>query len=337
MPVAGARASPTQLFSRSCLLGLRGLGADEIRTLLRAARTWDQGREDHPLAGQTVCMLFAEDSTRTRTSFSLAARRLGADVVDGASAGSSQSKGESLVDTAKTIRAMGVSVFIVRSRQTGGAHAVARATGAVVINAGDGSHEHPTQGLLDCYSLCAARGNDAAHGGATPLTSEQVSGTEFDLSGARVVIVGDVARSRVARSAAWGMTALGARVTLCGPGASAPAALGRALGCDVAHELDPLLAEADAVMALRIQKERGGMGPVGALREYRERFALTSARAERMKPGAVIMHPGPTNRGVEIDPEVADGPRSIILRQVAAGVPVRMAALELCIAASMRP
>lgn len=313
-------------FRRSCLLQLRDIGAEEIRALLRAAAAWDRGREDHPLAGHTICNLFAEDSTRTRTSFTLAARRLGADVVEGASAGSSLSKGESLVDTARTIQAMGVQAFVVRSRQTGGAHAVARATGAVVINAGDGCHEHPTQGLLDCYSLWKATVSARAAGGA-----------DFDLTGLRVVIVGDVIRSRVARSAAWGMQALGARVTLCGPPGAAPAALGRALRCEVASELDPLLPEADAVMALRIQKERGGLGAVGALREYRERFALTSDRAGRMKPGAVIMHPGPTNRGVEIDAEVADGPRSIILQQVAAGVPVRMAALELCLAASLRP
>jgi aspartate carbamoyltransferase catalytic subunit len=342
-------ANPTHTFRRSCLLQLRGMSAEEIRALLRAAAAWDRGREDHPLAGQTICNLFAEDSTRTRTSFTLAARRLGADVVEGASAGSSLSKGESLVDTARTIQAMGVQAFVVRSRQTGGAHAVARATGAVVINAGDGRHEHPTQGLLDCYSLWkAVEGRrQGERQGTKTLTSEQVSGTgqkaptseqvEFDLGGVRVVIVGDVIRSRVARSAAWGMRALGAQVTLCGPAGAAPASLGRALGCAVASELDPLLGEADAVMALRIQKERGGLGPVGSLREYRERFALTSARAERMKAGAVIMHPGPTNRGVEIDAEVADGPRSIILQQVAAGVPVRMGALELCLAASLRP
>jgi aspartate carbamoyltransferase catalytic subunit len=313
------------------------MSADDIRALLRAAAAWDRGREDHPLAGQTICNLFAEDSTRTRTSFALAARRLGADVVEGASVGSSLSKGESLVDTARTIQAMGVQAFVVRSRQTGGAHAVARATGAAVINAGDGCHEHPTQGLLDCYSLWKALEARRGQGGARPLTSEQVSPAEFDLSGVRLVIVGDVARSRVARSAAWGMRALGAQVTLCGPGGAAPASLGRALGCDVVGDLDPLLAEADAVMALRIQKERGGLGAVGALREYRERFALTRERAARMKPGAVIMHPGPANRGVEIDAEVADGPRSIILQQVAAGVPVRMAVLELCLAASPRP
>lgn len=315
------------------------MSADDLRALLRAAAAWDRGREDHPLAGQTICNLFAEDSTRTRTSFTLAARRLGADVVDGASAGSSLSKGESLVDTARTIQAMGVQAFVVRSRQTGGAHAVARATGAVVINAGDGCHEHPTQGLLDCYSLWKAmeQRRQVAASAAKASIPQQASPADFDLTGVRVVIVGDVARSRVARSAAWGMPALGAKVTLCGPSGAAPASLGRALGCEVAGELDPLLAEADAVMALRIQKERGGLGPVGSLRAYRERFALTSARAARMKPGAVIMHPGPTNRGVEIDAEVADGPRSIILQQVAAGVPVRMAALELCLAASQRP
>ncbi|MFG0284037.1 MAG: aspartate carbamoyltransferase catalytic subunit [Phycisphaerales bacterium JB039] len=326
MPIAGAKASPTQIWNRSCLLGLGRLTPDEIRAVLRTAAAWDRGREDHPLAGQVICNLFAEDSTRTRTSFTIAARQLGADVVEGASQGSSLSKGESLVDTARTIQAMGAGIFIVRSRQTGGAHAVARATGAAVINAGDGCHEHPTQGLLDCYSLCKALG--AAH----PRRFD-----EFDLAGVRIVIVGDVARSRVARSATWGMQALGARVTLCGPGSAAPPSLGRALGCDTTHDLDSALGEADAVMALRIQKERGGMGAVGCLREYRALYALTAERAARMKPRAVIMHPGPTNRGVEIDPEVADGPRSIILDQVAAGVPVRMAVMELCVGASLAP
>jgi aspartate carbamoyltransferase catalytic subunit len=275
------------------------------------------------LTGRTVATMFFEDSTRTRTSFVLAARRLGAETIDFSSGTSSVNKGETLIDTALTVGAMGVSAMIVRTRQGGGPAAIASAVGCPVVNAGDGRHEHPTQGLLDTYTVAAAHG--------------RLEG--FDLSGLRVAIVGDVASSRVARSAIAALTRLGARVVCIGSPALAPHSL-RSLGCEVGHDLDAALPEADAVMMLRIQFERhadpGAAGPntprpsaIPSIREYRELFAMTAARARRLKPGAIVMHPGPMNRGLEIDGEVADGPRSVILRQVAHGVAARMAVLGL--------
>jgi aspartate carbamoyltransferase catalytic subunit len=313
---------------RRHLLGLQGVSAAELRAVLDRARGHAAAGRGDALAGRTVATLFFEESTRTRTSFTLAARRLGAEVVDLSGPGSSVGKGETLADTA-----------VVRTRPSGGAASVAAALDAgglrcSVLNAGDGRHEHPTQGLVDLYTLAEAHGREGT----------------WDLSGLRVLIVGDVANSRVARSAAAGMTALGASVTLVGPPGLAPSSLA-ALGCGVSHDLDAALPGADAVMMLRIQFERhGGEGErrgepaprareapespaVPSVREFREFYGLTAERAARLKPGAVVMHPGPVNRGIELDTSVADGPRSLVLRQVASGVPVRMAALELCVGA----
>lgn len=276
------------------------------------------------LAGRTVATLFFEDSTRTKTSFTLAARRCSGETVDLSAGSSSVNKGETLIDTARTIEAMGVSAMVVRARQSGAASMIASAVSCPVLNAGDGRHEHPTQGLLDAYTVAAAHGRLA----------------DFDLKGLTVAIVGDVASSRVARSGIAGLTTLGATVVCIGPPALAPRSL-ESLGCAVSHDLDAVLPSADAVMMLRIQFERHGEDPkagegkapksaaIASIREYRELYGMTEARASRIKTNAVVLHPGPMNRGLEIDAAVADGPRSRVLAQVAAGVAVRMAALSL--------
>ncbi|QOJ01866.1 MAG: aspartate carbamoyltransferase catalytic subunit [Phycisphaeraceae bacterium] len=304
-----------------------GLPADTLRRLLRRARTMADakpgpGGPERLLAGRIVANLFFEDSTRTRTSFSVAAKRLGAGVVDLMGFASSVSKGETLVDTALNVEALGVDAITVRARQAGVARAIADAVSCPVVNAGDGRHEHPTQGLLDAYALAQAAGR---------LDS-------FDLAGLTVAIVGDIASSRVARSAMAGMSTLGAAVVCVGPPGLAPSGLA-ALGCRVEHDLDAVLPHADAVMMLRMQFERHDdgkdaprgearpSGVIASVREFRAGYALTREREARMKPGAFVMHPGPMNRGLEIDGEVADGPRSIILEQVRAGVAVRMAVL----------
>ncbi len=288
------------------------------------------------LAGSIIANLFFEDSTRTRTSFSVAAHRLGANVVNLSGAESSLSKGETLVDTARNIEAMGVHALVVRAKQSGAAETIAKAVACSVINAGDGRHEHPTQGLLDAFTL------------ATHLKRD---GT-WDLSGLRVAIVGDIVSSRVARSNIACLTALGAKVVCIGPPGMAPAAITGASkvagACEVSHDLDGELERIDAAMMLRIQFERHGAAPTTAeshnplrdgpkggslasVREYRSLYALTPERAAQMKLGAVVMHPGPINRGIELDACVADGPRSLILAQVAHGVSVRMAVLARCV------
>lgn len=311
------------------LLELRGLPAPEVRRYLRRAQEFSRqpSLASGRLAGRVVANLFFEDSTRTRNSFSVAAFRLGASVIDLTGSGSSISKGETLVDTARTVEALGVSALVVRTRQSGAASLIADRVEIPVLNAGDGRHEHPTQGLLDALTLAEAAGR----------------GDSLDLSGLTLAIVGDVVSSRVARSAIAGFGVLGARVVCVGPPTLAPRAL-EGLGVEVSHELDPVLARVDAVMMLRIQFERHEGGKpegrpdagesrrapvIASVREYREFFAMTSERAARLRPGAWIMHPGPMNRGLEIDQDVADGPRSLIRRQVTTGVFVRMAALDL--------
>ena len=313
---------PTTTATRG-LLGLQGMPAPELRGLLVATREMASRKPESTLAGRIIANLFFEDSTRTRTSFSVAAKRLGAEVVDLLGGNSSVSKGETLIDTARNVEAMGVAALVVRARQSGAASMIARSVACPVLNAGDGRHEHPTQGLLDIYTLAEAHGRLA----------------DFDLRGLKVAIVGDVGASRVARSDIAGMVTLGAEVVCVGPPAMAPRSL-TGLGAQVSAELDPLLASVDAVIMLRIQFERYGDGkppagveapkssPIASVREFRGLFALTGERAARMKKGSVVMHPGPINRGIELDAEVADGPRSVILRQVTNGVLVRMAVLE---------
>jgi aspartate carbamoyltransferase catalytic subunit len=260
------------------LLGLTGVGAADLRALLIAARELSPianlpDTRTEALAGRTVATLFFEDSTRTKTSFGLATRRLSGDVIDLSTGSSSVNKGETLTDTARTIEAMGVSAMVVRARQGGAAKMIAEAVACPVINAGDGKHEHPTQGLLDAFTIAEAHG--------------RLDG--FDLSGLTVAIVGDVASSRVARSAIGGLTTLGARVICVGPPALAPSSLA-SLGCEVTHELDPVIPSCDAVMMLRIQFERHAedhKGPrpasIPSVREYRELYGMTEERASRIK------------------------------------------------------
>jgi aspartate carbamoyltransferase catalytic subunit len=258
------------------------------------------------LRGHVVANLFYEDSTRTRNSFEVAARRLGADVLNFSAAGSSAKKGESLLDTARTLAAIGADVLVVRHAAAGAAAQVARAVSRPVVNAGDGRHAHPTQGLLDL------------------LTMRQRWG---DVAGRHVAIVGDIANSRVARTALAGLRTLGARVTLVGPATLLPRAFA-ALGAELSYELDPLLPHIDAIMMLRIQQERLAPATIPSLREYAGRYSLTMDRLNRCKPDVLVMHPGPMNRGVEIDEDAADDPRAVVLQQVANGVAVRMAILE---------
>jgi len=302
---------PAEAAAEGSLLDLRSIDAGRLRRLLASARDFDTPdlRRVRPRNGRLVANLFFEDSTRTRLSFSIAAGRLGADVVDLEAIGSSRSKGETLEDTAKTIEAMGADAMVVRSSEPGGPAVVARAVRVPVISAGDGRHEHPTQGLLDAYTIAEAHGRLA----------------DFDLSGLTALIVGDLAHSRVARSDVAALTALGARVVGVGPSWLAPASLS-CLGCEITPDFDGALAEADAVQMLRVQKERGAA--TGSLREYIGAYQLNARRAALLKAGAIVMHPGPMNRGLEITAEVAESSRSRITRMVAVGVLARMAALR---------
>lgn len=313
------------------VLGLAGMGAGRLRLLLgRAKALWPAAMGECAgeglLAGKTIATVFFEPSTRTRTSFAIAAQRMGAPVVDLSSGASSLSKGESMRDTVRNIEAMGVHAIVVRAPQAGAAALIHEAVDCSVVNAGDGRHEHPTQGLLDIAALAEALGRDEG----------------FDLSGLRVAIVGDVVSSRVARSAVAGLTTLGAEVVLVGPAHLVPRGLEGLVegGLRVSHDLDTVLPGVDAVMMLRIQFERHGgsgekkAGPIASVRAYREQCGLTVERAARMKTGAVVMHPGPINRGVEMDGPVADGlagPRSLVLRQVSWGVAVRAAVMCECL------
>jgi aspartate carbamoyltransferase catalytic subunit len=298
------------------------------RAAVHAARSEDGQNAEQTLSGVTVANLFFEDSTRTRTSFSMAAYNLGARVLEFGATTSSVSKGETLIDTARNVEAMGVGVLVVRAKQSGAAEMVSKDAGASVVNAGDGRHEHPTQGLLDMLTFAQALGRLET----------------LDFSDLRLAIVGDAVSSRVARSAIHGFTTLGAQVVCIGPSGMAPKAM-EALGCKVERDLDAVLPEVDAVMMLRVQFERHGEGGgsgsgsgsgsavkasplIPSVREYRAGYALTPERASMMKPAAIVMHPGPMNRGLEIDAAVADGPRSVILQQARNGVFARMAALE---------
>ncbi len=294
------------------LLGMHGANASEARALLTLAH--EDAFKGNELAGRTIANLFFEDSTRTRVSFTIAAQKLGANVVDLSAKGSSVSKGETLIDTAWTIESMGVDALVVRAGQSGACELISNHVEIPVINAGDGMHQHPTQALTDALNIGRAHGRTDG----------------WDYSGLHVVIVGDVVSSRVARSNVGLLTALGARVSLCGPAMMCPNGLG-ALGCDVSHDLDALVADADVMMMLRIQFERGGGARLASQRLYHACYGMTLERANRMKGGAIVMHPGPMNRGVEIAGAVADGHRSVIRDQVAGGVLVRKAAIKLAL------
>jgi aspartate carbamoyltransferase catalytic subunit len=268
------------------------------------------------LAGTAVCTLFFEPSTRTRSSFALAAQRLGADLLNFDASTSSTSKGETAVDTLRTIEAMGVRGFAIRHKEDGavGTLAAAAAPGTCLVNAGDGRSAHPTQGLLDMLTLRQAKGSD--------------------FSRLKVAIVGDVKHSRVARSDLHALRTLGGPsidIRVCGPASLLPDD-GTLAGCVVTGDLDAALEDVDAVMMLRLQRERMAEGLVASLEDYHRDYGLTSTRLRRATAEAVVMHPGPMNRGVEISDEVADGPQSLILRQVANGVAVRMAVLEALLA-----
>ena len=295
------------------LLQIRGLAAGEITSLLDAAAAFqDTSTRSDALAGRTVVNLFLEPSTRTRTSFEIAAKRLSADVVNIAPASSSLVKGESLVDTTRTLDAMRPAVIVVRHPSSGAPRIVARHTSAAVVNAGDGAHEHPTQALLDARTILDRKGR---------------------IAGLRVAIVGDIRHSRVARSNVHLLVRLGAHVALAGPSTLLPDGIETIVdegegSVARARSVDEAVEGADVVMMLRVQLERQQEAFFPSLREYHGRFGLTAERLARAAPDAIVLHPGPVNRGVEIAPEIADDPRSVILDQVANGVAVRMAVLE---------
>jgi len=297
---------------RKDLLTMQELEPAEIGLILDTAASMKEiaGREIKKvptLRGRTVVNLFYEASTRTRTSFEIAGKWLSADVVNWSAAGSSAAKGETLLDTAKNIEAMSPDVVVVRHGASGAAQLLARALECAVVNAGDGAHEHPTQALLDLLTIRDKKGH---------------------LEGLSVAIVGDIAHSRVARSNIHGMKKLGMTVTVAGPPTLIPPFV-QELGVKVCHRLEEAIADVDVVMMLRLQAERMTSGLIPSLREYARYWGLTRASLSAARQDVLIMHPGPVNRGIELAPEVADGPYSVILDQVANGVAVRMAVLYL--------
>ncbi|OYP36850.1 aspartate carbamoyltransferase catalytic subunit [Rhodopirellula sp. MGV] len=302
----------TDSWNRRHLLDLESLSADEIRTLLDVAQELKNATEGcrrklSLLSGKTCANLFFENSTRTRNSFSLAAKRLGADTVEFGSSGSSTAKGETFADTAKTIEAMGVDWVVTRHSTPGTPNLLARELTCCVINAGDGPHEHPTQGLLDLLTIRQHRGS---------------------IEGLTVALVGDIAHSRTARSNIWGLKKLGAHVIICGP-PTLVSPRWQELGFEVAHHLDEILPRCDVLNLLRIQFERQNARPFPSVHEYAALYAMNAKRMRLASKDILIMAPGPINRGVEITPEVADGPHSVILEQVTNGIAVRMSALYL--------
>ena len=305
-------------FRRRDLLGIRNLSADEIVGILDTAENFREisNREIKKvptLRGKTVINLFFESSTRTRTSFELAAFRLSADVINISTSASSITKGETLKDTAKNLEALHADIIVIRHSSAGAAKFLADRLQSSVVNGGDGAHEHPTQALLDAYTLRKALGS---------------------LEGRRICIVGDIKHSRVARSNVWALTKLGAQVTLVGPRTLLPLGLNeRNLWAlppvAVDDDLDRAIDGADALMALRIQQERMAGATLPSLREYARRYQVNATRLARAQPGAPVLHPGPMNEGIEIAPDVAHGPQSEVERQVEHGVAVRMAVLYL--------
>src|SRR2546421_9825518 len=300
-------------WNRKDLLGLRELSADEINFILDTADAFKQVgtreiKKVPSLRGKTLVNFFVEPSTRTRTSFELAAPRLSADLINISATTSSLTKGETLKDTARNLEALHADILVLRHSSAGTPQFLAQRLKSSVINAGDGAHEHPTQGLLDLYTIREKRG-----------TIDKLN----------VVIVGDILFSRVARSNIFGLTKLGARVTLVGPSTLVPREFEK-LGVTVSHKLDEALETADVVNLLRIQHERQRKEYFPGIGEYIRLFGLTKERGKRLKPDCLIMHPGPINRGVEIDSELADGAQSVILEQVTNGLAVRMAVLYLC-------
>ena len=302
--------------ARKHLLGIRGLSAEEISHVLDTAENFREiSRREikkvPALRGRTVINLFFEPSTRTRTSFEIAGKRLSADVINISSSSSSVTKGETLLDTARNLEAMAPDLIVIRHPSAGAPHALARVCDAAVVNAGDGAHEHPTQALLDALTIRQHKGR---------------------IDGLNIAILGDLLHSRVARSNAHLLTKLGASVALAGPGTLAPpefASLAGPGALRVERRVEAAIEGADVVMVLRIQRERQGSAFLPSLREYAVHYGLNLERLNRAAPDAIVMHPGPMNRGVEISSEVADGSRSLILDQIANGLAVRMAVLYL--------
>src|SRR3954464_2289516 len=300
-------------WSRKHLLDIESLTPEEIVTVLDTARAFkavgERAIKKVPaLRGKTVVNLFVEPSTRTRISFELSEQRLSADVINFSTEASSFKKGETLKDTARNLEALNADFIVIRHSASGAPHFLSRVLNASVINAGDGAHEHPTQALLDTFTIREKKGK---------------------IEGLNVTILGDILYSRVARSNIWALTKLGAKVTLCGPSTLVPRVF-EEMGCRVTYDVDEAIRDADIIHLLRIQHERQRKTMFPSLGEYTSLFGLTKARLARTKPDALIMHPGPINRGVEIDSEIADCARSVILDQVTNGLAVRMAVLYLC-------
>lgn len=299
-------------WKRKDLLGLEDLSKEEIELILNTTGSFKEVSERPvkkvpALRGKTVVNLFFESSTRTRTSFELAAKRLSADIVNIAMQASSVSKGETFKDTAKNIEAMKIDIIIMRHAASGAPHMLARSVKSSVINAGDGSHEHPTQGLLDIFTMKQKKGK---------------------IKGLKVTIVGDITHSRVARSNIWGLNKLDAEVTVCGPKTLIPVEIEK-MGVRVTYDLKTALKDADVVNILRIQHERQQTGLFPSIREYVNTFGINKDVLRYAKKDLIIMHPGPINRGVELTPDIADGAQSVILEQVTNGIAVRMAVLYL--------
>jgi aspartate carbamoyltransferase catalytic subunit len=299
-------------WTRKDLLSLEELSKEEIALILQTAESFKEvsSREVKKvpaLRGKTIANLFFESSTRTRTSFELAAKRLSADIINFSSSDSSTSKGESLRDTARNIEAMQVDTIVMRHSSSGSAEYLARCLKAGVINAGDGIHEHPTQGLLDIFTIRERKKT---------------------IEGLNVCLIGDILHSRVARSNIWGLKKMGAKVTVCGPPTLIPQRI-EELGVEVSYDLDQILPKQDVLNILRIQLERQSSAFFPSIHEYAAEYGISNERMKKAKKDVVIMHPGPVNRGVELSGEVADGAQSVILDQVTNGVAVRMAVLFL--------
>jgi len=299
-------------WTKKDLLGLRDLSADEIELILDTAKSFSEVSQREvkkvpALRGKTVVNLFLEPSTRTRVSFELAEKRLSADTIGMASGSSSMTKGESLWDTIANIEALKVDIIVMRHASSGAPHRVSNYTKVGIVNAGDGINEHPTQGLLDMFTLRELKGK---------------------IKGLKVVFVGDILHSRVARSNVWGLTKLGAEVVICGPKTLVPWGI-EELGVKVIHDVKKALDGADAVTLLRIQMERQNEPLFPSIREYASTFGLNTELFKCAKPDAILMHPGPVNRGVEIESALADSSQSYILKQVTNGIAVRMAVLYL--------
>ena len=305
------RSGPTKFcWTKKDLLSLEELSREEIELILTTAESFKEvsNREVKKvpaLRGKTIANLFFEPSTRTRTSFEVAAKRLSADIINFSSSSSSASKGESLADTAKNIEAMHVDTIVMRHFSSGSAEYLAHCVKAGVINAGDGIHEHPTQGLLDIFTIKERKKS---------------------IEGIRVCLIGDILHSRVARSNIWGLKKMGAKVTVCGPPTLIPKKI-EALGVEVSYDLDKIIKDQDVLNILRIQLERQTGAFFPSIREYAAEYGISKERMRKAKKDVIIMHPGPINRGVELASEVADGPQSVILDQVTNGVAVRMSVL----------